>query len=253
MDAVVATMRLGNRKANPSRSASSLPLYPACVNRQHRIAHMEPPQSGHSAGSFRRWPWRSGIQTNVRPATPVAVIFSAIPFQDFIFIFSASGVVLPRRRGFAALEMQESAMKLVFGIAIMFLGIAAAQGQTASQPNGQTASGGSTAASDPLSVPTSTLPSGSSSSSAAGSGSAGGASGGISSQAPVLLPGEMSASGTSQSSQQLPGETPATSTQSARTTASAPAASSPTCVSVPSTDGGSANLTEMVGGSLDGC
>jgi hypothetical protein len=36
MDAVVATMRLGNRKANPSRSASSLPLYPACVNRQLR-------------------------------------------------------------------------------------------------------------------------------------------------------------------------------------------------------------------------
>jgi hypothetical protein len=111
-------------------------------------------------------------------------------------------------------------MKLVFGIAIMFFGIAAAQGQTALQPNGQTTGSGSIAASDPLSIPTSSLPSGSSSS----SGSAGGAAGGTGSQGPVLLPGEMSASGTSQSSQQLPGETPETSTQAARTTASAPAA-----------------------------
>ena len=138
-------------------------------------------------------------------------------------------------------------MKVVFGIAIVFLGIAAAQGQTALQPNGQTNNSGSTAASDPLSVPTSSLPFGTV------SGSAGGAAGGTGSQGPVLLPGEMSTSGTSQSSQQLPGETPETSTQAARTTASAPAASSPTCVAVPSTDGGSANLTEIAGAALDGC
>lgn len=136
-------------------------------------------------------------------------------------------------------------MKLIFGIAIMFLGIAAAQGQTALQPNGS----GSTAASDPLSVPTSSLPSGSSSS----SGSAGGGAGGTSSQGPLLLPGEMSTSGTSQSAQQLPGEIPEVSTQGASTTGSAPAASAPTCVSIPSTDGGSANLTEIAGASLNGC
>jgi hypothetical protein len=134
-------------------------------------------------------------------------------------------------------------MKLIFGIAIMFLGIAAAQGQTALQPNGS----GSTAASDPLSLPTSSLPSGSS------SGSAGGAAGGTSAQGPLLLPGEMSGSGTSQSAQQLPGEIPEISTQGASSTASAPAASSPTCMSVPSSDGGSANLTEIAGAALDGC
>jgi len=39
-------MRLGNRKANPSKSPSSLPLYPAGVNGEYRVAHMEPPQSG---------------------------------------------------------------------------------------------------------------------------------------------------------------------------------------------------------------
>jgi hypothetical protein len=144
-------------------------------------------------------------------------------------------------------------MKLVFGIAIMFLGIAAAQGQTALQPNAQTNGSGSTAGSDPLSVPTSSLPSGSSSSSGTASGSGGGGAGGTSSQAPLLLPGEMSTSGTSQSAQQLPGEIPEVSTQGASTTASAPAASAPTCVSIPSSDGGSANLTEIAGASLNGC
>jgi hypothetical protein len=144
-------------------------------------------------------------------------------------------------------------MKLVFGIAIMFLGIAAAQDQTALPPSGQTNSGANAVGSDPLSVPASSLPSGSSPSS--GGGSAGGGAGGTgsASQGPLLLPGEMSSSGTSQSAQQLPGEIPEVSTQGASTTASAPAASSPTCVSVPSTDGGSANLTEIAGAALDGC
>jgi hypothetical protein len=180
---------------------------------------------------------------------PVASFYT---FPRFHFHFSRIGRCLAEKARLRGTRMWESAMKLVFGIAIMFLGIAAAQGQSASQPNGQTGSSASAAASDPLSVPTASLPSGSSSS-GTGSGSAGGAAGGTGSQGPLVLPGEMSTSGASQSPSLLPGEIPETSTQGASTTASAPAASSPTCVSVPSTDGGSANLTEIAGASLDGC
>jgi hypothetical protein len=137
-------------------------------------------------------------------------------------------------------------MQLVFIIAIMFLGITTAQGQTVLQ-NGQTVG------SDPLSVPTSSLPSVSSPSSASqfgtpsGSptttGSASGATGATS-----------SASGISQSPLLLPGEIPDTSTQAASTTATAPSTPSPICPPpVPSTDGGSANLSEIAGASLNGC
>jgi hypothetical protein len=209
--------------------------------------------TGPKTPQLRILAWKLGPSNECEPATPNRRGFSTIPFQDFIFILLGSGVV-SQQGDIAALRhfVQESAMKLLFGIAIMFLGVAAAHGQTALQPSGQTNGSGSTAASGPLSVPTSSLPSGSSSSSGTGSGSAGGA-GGTGSQAPLVLPGEMTTSGASQSSQQLPGETPETATQAARTTASAPAASSPTCVSVPSTDGGSANLTEIAGAALDGC
>jgi hypothetical protein len=53
----------------------------------------------------------------------------------------------------------------------------------------------------------------------------------------------------------LPGEIPDTSTQAASTTAAAPGSASAVCPPpVPSTDGGSANLTEIAGGaSLGGC
>jgi hypothetical protein len=50
-------------------------------------------------------------------------------------------------------------MQLVFIIAIMFLGITTAQGQTVLQLNGQTNTSQSAVGSDPLSVPTSSLPS----------------------------------------------------------------------------------------------
>jgi uncharacterized spore protein YtfJ len=46
-------------------------------------------------------------------------------------------------------------MRVVPIIAMMFLGIAAAQGQTMSQTNGQASSSGSAAGSDPLAVATS--------------------------------------------------------------------------------------------------
>src|ERR1700722_1266705 len=127
--------------------------------------------------------------------------------------------------------MQESAMRRVFIIATMFLGVTTAQAQTAqgqpvsgqnSQPalNGQTGSSQPAVGSDRLAVPTSTLssPSGSSptasgSSTTPSSGTSGGtgATGSASSsQSPLLLPGEI----------------PDTSTQAASTTAGAPAASS---------------------------
>jgi hypothetical protein len=168
-------------------------------------------------------------------------------------------------------------MQRVFIIAIMFLGVTAAQGQTVSQGNGQktgsesaTNSSESAVGSDPLSVSTSSLSSGSSTSpssqsgassgspaasggagatssgsgaassgsGAAGSGSGAAGSGSTSSQAPLLLPGEI----------------PDTSTQAASSTATAPGSLSPVCPPpIPSTDGGSANLSEMAGASLNGC
>jgi hypothetical protein len=139
-------------------------------------------------------------------------------------------------------------MKFVCIMAIMFLGITTAQGQTVSQLNSQTSGSEAAVGSDPLSVPTSSLPSmssqsGAASGSATAAGSASRATGAIG-----------SASGISQSPSLLPGEIPDTSTQAASTTATAPGAPSTLCpASVPSTDGGSANLSEMAGASLNGC
>jgi hypothetical protein len=128
-------------------------------------------------------------------------------------------------------------MQLVFIIAIMFLGITTAQGQTVLQLNGQTNISESAVGSDPLGVPTSSLPSVPSPSPAS---SAAGAT--------------SSASGISQSPLLLPGEIPDTSTQAASTTATAPGSSSLICPPpLPSTDGGSVNLSEIAGASLGGC
>jgi hypothetical protein len=151
-------------------------------------------------------------------------------------------------------------MRRVFIMAIMFLGITTAQGQTVLQMNGQTNSSASPAnsseravGSGPLNVPTSSVPSVSSpslssqSATASGSpattGSAGGGAGATS-----------SASTSSQSPLLLPGEILDTSTQAASTSATAPGSLSPICPPpIPSTDGGSANLSEMAGASLGGC
>jgi hypothetical protein len=157
-------------------------------------------------------------------------------------------------------------MKLAFIIAVAFLGITTAQAQQAQtvlQPNGQTSSSGTTVGSDPLSVPTSSLSSGSSGSSASpsgtstGGGSAGGGSAG-SATTGASAGGASGATGSASTSSQspvlLPGEIPDTSTQAASTTAAAPGPPAPICgPSVPSTDGGSANLTEIAGASLGGC
>jgi hypothetical protein len=52
----------------------------------------------------------------------------------------------------------------------------------------------------------------------------------------------------------LPGEIPDTSTQAASTTSAAPAPSSSICPPpVPTSDGGSVNLSEIAGVSISGC
>ena len=151
----------------------------------------------------------------------------------------------------------ESAMRYLVLIATTVFGITAAitaaQAQTASDQTGST---GTT--SDPLSVPTSSLPTGSSFS----IGSAGASGGSATETTGSGVAGSNSASGFSASSSntsqvplQLSGETPNTSTQAATSTAAAASHSSSTICPppVPTSDGGSANLTEMVGGSLSGC
>ncbi|HZR75453.1 hypothetical protein [Bradyrhizobium sp.] len=113
----------------------------------------------------------------------------------------------------------------------------------------QTATG---AATDPLSVPTSPLPfssffAGTSAAATSGSstsGPAGGSSSGISAPA----------SRSSQVPRQLPGEGLDNATQSAGTTAAAPSVPSTICPpSIPTTDGGSANITVIDGFSPGGC
>ena len=131
-------------------------------------------------------------------------------------------------------------MRILFLIAIMASGITMAQAQTAST----TGTG-----SDPLSVPTQPLPSG-----ASGGGSA--AAGGVGTSGGTGASNiSASSSNTSQVPLQLPGETPNTSTQSATSTAATSShATSPICPPpVPTSDGGSANLTEIAGLSLGGC
>jgi hypothetical protein len=167
------------------------------------------------------------------------------PFINFIFLFGASRVVF-----IAAGEMnagEKGAMRYLLSIAIMVFGVTAAittaEAQTASDP---TASGGTGVNSDPLSVTTSSLPTGSSfSTGSTGSSAAASNASGISA----------SPSNTSQVPLQLSGETPSTSTQAATSTAAAAGHTSSTICppSVPTSDGGSANLTDMVGGSLSGC
>ena len=132
---------------------------------------------------------RSGIQANVRPARAPSLSLEVRPrgsrpdlsYLNFIFTFCRSGVVL-RVGGGAALRhsTQERAMQRVFIIAIMFLGITAAQGQTVMQPSGHTNSsigatnsGESALGSDPLGVSTSSL-SGSSTSPSSQSGTVSG-------------------------------------------------------------------------------
>jgi hypothetical protein len=234
----------------------------------HSGAGPSPPRSisrrlsiqGKSAFPFQKQtrglPLRSRSSPSEREARALSpsLRFRAAPFLNFIFISCGSGVVYQHRRQRTLRHStQESVMKFVFIIAIVFLGITTAQGQTVLQLSGPTNSSESAVGSDPLSEPTSSLPSvsspspasqlGTASGSPTTTGSASGATGATS-----------SASGISQSPFLLPGEIPDTSTQASSTTATAPSTSSPICPPpVPSTDGGSTNLSEIAGAPLNGC
>jgi hypothetical protein len=150
-------------------------------------------------------------------------------------------------------------MQRTFIIAVMLVGITAAHAQTMVQPNGQTTS--NNVGSDPLGLPASSLPSVSSPSTGSVSGSMSGpgstTSNGTSSNGTSGAgPGATSAlpSTGPQAPLLLPGEKPGTSMQAPSTTATAPGAASPICPPpVPSSDGGSANLSGIAGGSLSGC
>jgi hypothetical protein len=117
--------------------------------------------------------------------------------------------------------------------------------------NGQTNSNGSGVASDPLSVPTSPLPSSPGSAVVVGGAQTGsttvatGTGGGTGATASITAP----ASTNPQLPLLLPGEVASTSTQTAKVmTRGAGTASSTICAPpVPSTDGGSANLSEVFG------
>jgi hypothetical protein len=151
-----------------------------------------------------------------------------------------------------SLSMRENAMQRTIFTAIILLGIGAtAQAQTAA----------GTIGTDPLSVPTSTLPSSSSFSS--GTSTAESSSSGTTVNGSVATSGAATGStsgigaSSSRSSQvplELPGEGLDSSTQAASSTAVAPAAPSPICPpSIPTTDGGSDNLTVIDGFSPGGC
>jgi hypothetical protein len=179
--------------------------------------------------------------------------FPAASFQMFIFVFCGSSVALwrGRRRSLRWHSKQESAMQpsFIVAIAIVLLGITAAQAQTGASVSVTTAVG-----SDPLSVPTSSSPSVVSPSSGSASGTASGST--TTTGSAVGGTGAISAPASTnpQSPLILPGEIPDTSTQAASTTAAARGPSSPTCPPpVPTSDGGSANLSEIAGVSIGGC
>jgi hypothetical protein len=123
--------------------------------------------------------------------------------------------------------------------------------QTNAQTNGSSSINPTEANSgiDPLAVPTSSVPTGSSAPSST-SGGGGVTTGSAGSTAGISA----SANTNPQAPLQLSGENLNISPQAPATTGSAPSHASPACPpSIPTTDGGSANLSPMVGGSLGGC
>ena len=168
--------------------------------------------------------------------------------------FSPIGCRFPDECGTArhrnTLSRPESAMQRIFiFFAVVLFGLSAAHAQTS----------GSSIGTDPLSVPAQTLPTSS------GGGGGGGAVGG-STAAAAGAGGSISsitapALTNPQSALQLPGETANASTDGAKVTtratvsgsSGAPSSQSPSCqAAVPSTDGGSVNLTGIFGGTSSG-
>jgi hypothetical protein len=175
--------------------------------------------------------------------------------NSFSFFADQALVLQSESKGPAfRISRKESTMQrtLIFALAVLAVGFSTAHAQSGLGLSGQTSVTSSTigAASDPLSVPTSTLPA--SKGAASGGGSTGATNGSAASTDPEIPV-------------QLSGEASNTSTQAANTTTSASgspagtatgaASSSTSCgPQVPSTDGGSVNLTEIAGGlSLNGC
>jgi hypothetical protein len=148
-------------------------------------------------------------------------------------------------------------MQRIFIFAVLFLGLAAAHAQTSAETSG-------TVATDPLTLPTQTV-SPSSGSGLAGGGAAGGSTPSVGVGASAASSITAPATSNPQTAVQLTGETADSSSQAAKVTtraavggsSSTPSSSSSASCdsSVPSTDGGSANLTDIFGsgGSSGGC
>ena len=185
----------------------------------------------------------------VRASLICDALGSARPYRKFISLFARSGVVFwfgAQWPSFPNCLRQDSTMQRTFTFifAVVLLGLTTAHAQTGIQLSDQTSVGSGTVASDPLSIPTSSLPSSQDGAGTSGSGSASSSS--TDPEIPVLLPGEASNTST---------QTASTTTSASGSSAGKAASSSSSCgPQVPSTDGGSVNLTEIAGGlSLGGC
>src|SRR5579872_3303397 len=194
------------------------------------------------------------------PVVPLQLSQNSPPFSLFTRCHTTSSPMNIGRR---------SAMRNALLIAAIVLGFTGVNAQSAPQTNSQSAgnvqpgAGGSGFGSmtegslglDPLSVPTSTLPTRSESFGPAGS--TGSAAGTAATSADGSTSGiSASSMNRSQEPLQLPGETPDTlSSQAATTTAVASGRASGTICPppVPATDGGSAHIAEIAGASLGGC
>ena len=165
----------------------------------------------------------------------------AVPFLNFMPLFDRTGVVLFRKLRLSS--VRENRMRAIFAAIICFGVVTTADAQTTRNTG-----------TDPLSVPTSSLPSASSFSSGPSLAAVGSPAGGSATMSGSVETGGPAARGTSgidapaspssQAPLELPGERLNTSTQIPSSTAAAPAAPSPICAPpIPTTDGGSANIT----------
>ena len=166
----------------------------------------------------------------------------AVPFLNFMPLFDRTGFV-PCLRKLRLSSMRENTMRAIFAVIICLGAVTTAYAQTTRNTG-----------TDPLSVPTSSLPSTSSFSSGPSSAAGGSAAGGsatMSGSVETAGPAGRGTSGidapaspSSQAPLELPGERLNTSTQIPGSTAAAPAAPSPICAPpIPTTDGGPANIT----------
>jgi hypothetical protein len=176
-------------------------------------------------------------------------------FHFYFFLIARCPLRSTRCPALRSFSKQESRMQRTLLFAVVLIGLTAAHAQTGTSTQ-SSSSGGAAVASDPLSVPTSARPSQGSSLGVGGS-TIGSASTGTASVAGASASIAAPASINPQSPLQLPGEAPGTSTQGPTGSSAAAAAGTPLAICgppVPSTDGGSANITDLAGSaSLGGC